>query len=325
MPRDYYDILSVPRDADAAAIKKAYRKLAKQYHPDVNPEESARNKFNEIQEAHDVLSDPDKRKRYDQFGHAGVHAHGPGAGGAGGADPFAGFRGRSSSGSSSFEFNTSGSAGFNVSDLFDQMFGGSGSNAGAGPRSSRSARQRAPHKGENLKHTVTVPFDTAIKGGNVSIKLQAGSQMQTLDIKIPAGIAHGGKLRLKGKGHPSPTGGDAGDLILTVNTATHPYFKRNGHDININVPVSITEAVFGTTVNIPTPYGHADLKIPPGTKSGSKLRLRGAGVEHTQGQRGDLFAIIQIDIPKNLSDQQTKLLEQLKDSLPNPRRDTHWR
>jgi DnaJ-class molecular chaperone len=345
MPRDYYDILGVSRSADAAAIRKAFRKLARKYHPDVDASDDAKKRFQEVQEAYDVLSDPEKRKRYDQFGHA---AFGGGGGGAGtNADPFSGFgRASSNAGPGGFSFRTDQSGEeVDLSGIFEQLFGQRGRGGGRtgqagggfggqgfggfGPFGStgtggRSSPGQAPVPGDNLRHTITIPFDVAVQGGSYTVQLQSGSQTQTIDVKIPRGINPGAKLRVRGKGQPSPTGGKPGDLILTVNVADHPYFRREGLDLYIEVPVSISEAAFGAKVDVPTLDGKATLSVPPGSSGGRKLRLRGAGIQNTKGDKGDLYAILRLHIPEKLTDKQRQLLEELAGSLPDPRAQVPW-
>ena len=340
MPRDYYEILGVPRTAEPDAIKKAYRKLAKKYHPDVNKDAGAAERFAEVQEAFEVLHDAQKRKMYDQFGHAGVNprAEDPwGAAGGGGARPGGG-GGRktyTTPGGYSFNFENLGQ-GFTLDDIFQQMFnqqaaggaggggtggapGGAGFGGARGARRGAGAAAAADVKGDDLRHDVTIPFDQAVKGGTVTIRISGPAGTQSIDVKIPRGIADGAKLRVRGKGHPSPTGGASGDLILTVHISAHPWFRRDGLDLSVDVPVSIDEAVFGATVEAPTLDGRASLKVPPGTGSGQRLRLRGAGIEDTKGSKGDLYAVIQIQPPKDLTDEQRSALEQMRGKLPNPR------
>jgi len=324
MARDYYDILGVSRQADATAIKKAYRKLAKKYHPDVNQDAEAKQKFAEVQEAYEVLSDEKKRKLYDQFGHAGVKS-GSASGGpdAGGFNPFGGGGGSwrgTNAGPGGFSFRSEGFEAEGMDDLFSQFFGGGG---GFGGRRA-GARQRPNVRGQDFEHAITVPFDTAAKGGTVALRLTISGKPQTIDVKVPKGTAHNAKLRVRGKGHPSPTGGQAGDLILTVHIAEHPYFRRVGLNLEVDVPISIAEAAFGGEVEVPTLKGRATLKVPAGSGGGRKLRLRGAGIEDTKGKQGDLYAVLRIDVPTKLTDEQRDLLEQLQPTLPNPRRDVKW-
>ncbi len=318
MARDYYDILGVARSAEPAEITKAYRRLAKKYHPDVNKSQDATDKFGEVQKAYDILKDPQKRKLYDQYGHAGVEADASAGAGAQGFDPFGGsgsFR-RSYSGPGGFTFTTD--AG-DMSELFEQMFGGRGGFARQRGSSPFGGAQASPRKPEPLRHTVTVPFQTAAQGGTVAITLSGPSGKQNLDVKIPPGTDNGAKLRLRGKGHPAPNGEPPGDLILTVRSAEHPVFRRDGLNLLLEVPIALDEAVFGATVEIPTLSGRATLKIPPRTAGGKKLRLRGAGITDAKGNAGDLLAIVQIDIPEQLTDEQTEWLKPLQGQMPNPR------
>jgi DnaJ-class molecular chaperone len=319
MARDYYDILGVGRKAEANEIKKAYRRLAKKYHPDVNKSAEAGKKFAEVQEAYEVLNDAKKRKLYDQFGHAGVNAQ-TGAG-ASGHNPFAGARQTNAGpGGFSFRWEGAGPGSEDIGDLFDQFFGGSHEFAA---RAGRSAG--ATQRGADLQHTVTVPFETAATGGTITVQLSGGDGRQTIDVKIPRGVADGARLRVRGKGHPSPSpGGKAGDLLLTIRVDGHRYFRREGLDLSVDVPISIDEAVFGATVEVPTLNGRASLKIPPGTSGGARLRLRGAGIENTKGQKGDLYAHVKIDVPRDLTAEQKQLFEQLKGGLPDPRRSVKW-
>ena len=342
MPRDYYETLGVSRAAEHAEIKKAYRKLAKKYHPDVNKDAGASEQFAQVQEAWDVLGDERKRKLYDQFGHAGVDPRAAGGfggapGGGGGGGGGGGRKVYTTPGGFSFNFEDMGQ-GFTLDDVFAQMFNqgpapGPGS-AGAGA----GRRQRGPFagnaggfggaggagavKGEDLRHRVTIPFDQAVRGGKVAIRISGSDGVQSLDVKVPRGVASGAKLRVRGKGHPSPMGGPAGDLILTIDVAPHPWFRRDGLDLSVDVPVTIDEAVFGASVDVPTLTGRATLKIPPGTSSGRKLRLRGAGIEDTKGNRGDLYAVVQVQAPSGdqLNAEQREALEKLRGKLSDPRK-----
>jgi DnaJ-class molecular chaperone len=326
MPRDYYDILEITRTAAPEAIKKAYRRLAKRYHPDVNKDTDASSRFREVQEAYDVLSDPKKRKLYDQFGHAGVQA----AATEGAGDPFGTHSHHTNAGPGGFSFR------------FDQGRRRRSVRRPlradvrrAAPRVRRASRRGAapgsagmggmgggggggPLKGEDLEHTITVPFDVAAGGGTITMQLSGPAGSQTIDVKIPKAVAEGARLRVRGKGHPSATGGATGDLILTVKIAEHPYFRREGMDLYVDVPISIDEAVFGATVEVPTLDGKAKLKVPPGTGGGRKLRLRGAGLESTKGAKGDLYAVLRIDVPAKLTDEQRAALESLRGNLPRP-------
>jgi DnaJ-class molecular chaperone len=324
MPRDYYDILGVPRSADEDSIKKAYRKLAKKYHPDRNKAPDAAEKFREAQEAYDALADPEKRKLYDQFGHAGV-----GAGGRGpGHDPFSHARPTSNAGPGGFSYRVDpgGGGNFDVGDIFEQMFGG----AKAKPRDGRRGFSpgdfgaEPPRHGDDLTHTINVAFDTAALGGTVPLQITGPEGTNTIEVKVPKGAADGAKLRVRGKGHPSNNGGPAGDLILTIKIGAHPYFTREGLDLYLDVPISIDEAVFGAAVSVPTLTGHANLKVPPLTGGGRKLRIRGAGIENSTGSKGDFYAVIRVDMPTELTEAQRAALESLKGTLPNPRQTLGW-
>lgn len=315
MPRDYYEVLSLGRDAQAAEVKKAYRKLAKQFHPDVNKAPDAQARFSEVQEAYEVLTDPEKRRLYDQFGHAGVNRGAQSGGGPGHGQG----TGRTYSGPDGFSYHVEGDGqNVNLDDIFSQFFGGGGAGGGFG-RGARAGRRRGPAAppaaGADITHEITVPFLTAAQGGNV--RLQVADQ--TLDIKIPSAITDGAKLRLRGKGMPSPQGGGPGDLLLTVHVQPHTYFTRDGLDLLLEVPLTIDEAIFGASVRIPTLDGHATIKIPPGTGSGKKLRLKNAGLFDAKGQKGDLYVVVKVDVPGTLTDEQRMALEALRGKLPNPR------
>lgn len=289
MPRDYYEVLGVKRDASADELRRAHRKLARQWHPDINKTPEAAAKFAEAQEAYDALSDADRRARYDRFGHAGLQ----GGAGAGAADqPFGG-----------------GFGGFDPSqidpEMFEQIFGGM---AGGGRARGRS---RGPSKGQDRHAEITVPFQVSILGGRHGI----GSGEHALDVQIPAGIEDGTQLRVRGQGEPGSNGGPAGDLIVTVQVATHPDFRRDGDDILREVHISIFDAVLGAKIDVPLLKGTVMLTIPPGTGSGKRLRVRGQGVRRATGASGDFLAIVQIDIPEGLSDEDRAALEAMRESV----------
>lgn len=327
MPRDYYDILGISKTADEDAIKKAYRKLAKQYHPDVNKAPDAKAKFQEIQQAYDVVRDPEKRKLYDQYGHAGPRP-GPGPG----DDPTGGFKRYSThSGAGGFNFRGAGQD-VDLNDVFEQFFGasrrgfdgagqpGAGAGAGAGANQRRGRNSR----GADIEHTHTISFDQAARGAAVTLQLTSPGGVETIEIKVPKGTADGAKLRVRGKGNPGPGRRQSGDLILTIRVGPHAYFRREGLDLYLDVPISIDEALFGTTVEIPTYESRAQLKIPAGAHEGQKLRLRGAGLEDVSGGHGDLYAVLKVDIPRELTDAQRALLEALRGKLPNARKNMPW-
>lgn len=320
--RDYYEVLGVARTASADEIKSAYRKLARQYHPDVNKSKDAPKKFSEVQEAYEVLSDDTKRQSYDRWGHAGP----------------AGAQSAYARGEPHYTWtNVAGSPGtsdFSEGDLgaiFEEIFGGAPGGVGSsGPfrgssRSSSGARARSrSSRGRDATHTITVDFLTAAIGGTETLRVERGGSTQTIDVKIPAGIADGTKLRVRGSGSPSLGGGVSGDLILVVHVGTHPVFKRDGLDILLDVPLTIAEAALGATISIPTLTGRADVTIPPGASSGQKLRLRGQGVHSESGEKGDLYAVMKIIAPKSLDPDDRAALEKLAKKLPNPRTGQGW-
>lgn len=317
-PKDYYDILGVARGASRDEVRKAYRALARKYHPDVNKEPDAAKKFNEIQEAYDVLSDDEKRKLYDQFGHAGVNA-GFGAGGAGG-DP------RRQQGAShrwSANVGTGGVGGPDLGSIFEEFFGGGGGGARSSPFGERAARPTT-HKGADHERELFISFMTAATGGREQVQLAGPDGPETVDVVIPKGIESGRKLRLRGKGHAGRAGGPRGDLILTIRVGDHPWFKRDGLDLLIDLPLSIVEATLGTSVEVPLLRGSVTIKVPAGTPSGQKLRVKGMGLESETGVHGDFYAVTQIVPPKELSPDEQKMIRDLGQRVENPRQSPPW-
>lgn len=314
--RDYYDVLGIDRNADEKTIKKAYRKLAKKYHPDTNAgNPDAADKFKEVNEAYDILSDPKKKKMYDQFGHAAFEAGAdPGAGaGAGG---FGGFQSGGNGSYQEFHFN-----GENMDDIFGDIFGnmfhgshGSGFHSGFGGSGFHSGsgfggfhQQDFPQKGSDVKASINVTFDEAAFGADKRISLSSpdGSSgaPQTLQVHIPAGIDTGKSIRLKGKGMPGTGGGEPGDLLLKVTVGTRPGYERKGSDVYTTISIPYTTAVFGGEATVPTLYGNVICKIREGMQSGSKIRLRGKGIVSMKNPsiRGDQYVTIQIQVPQNLN------------------------
>ena len=300
MAQDYYKTLDVSRTASAEEIQKAHRKLARKYHPDLNPDDKAtQNKFKEIQQAYDCLNDPEKRKLYDQFGDQYENvAAGRAAGGAPGGSSFEDiFQG---GGPEGFQF------GGDLGDLFKQFTGGGGhSRAGRG-------RSRGPVSGADLSAELTVPFNTAVLGGQATINVRRGSTPENLQVKIPAGVESGKKIRLRGQGEPSPNGGTSGDLLISITVASHPYFKRNCQNLEVRLPVTLGEAAMGAKVDLPTPGGTMSLKIPPGSSSGKRLRVKGQGVRDASGGAGDLFVELQIKLPEQLDDESRQAIERIE-------------
>jgi DnaJ-class molecular chaperone len=302
--RDYYDILGVSRSASADEIKKAYRKLSRKYHPDMAPDDkTADQKFKEVQEAYEVLRDENKRKQYDQFGHAFQHA-GPGGGGGGG-------------------YYQSGGAGGPVD--FEDLFGGGGIDLGdlfGGAFRGGKRAQPRPQKGESQRLQIEIPFHLAAVGGQHEISVQKAGKTERLTIKIPAGVDNGSVIRLGGQGNPGVHGGPAGDLLITIKVGNHPYFKRDGGNLLLEVPITLTEAALGAKVDVPTlTEGDVTVTIPPGTSSGAKLRLRGKGITPQKAtQPGDQICAIKIVAPKDLSDQEKELFKQIQQlKHDNPR------
>jgi len=287
--KDYYQLLGVPRTADADTIKKAYRALALKYHPDRNPgNKKAEETFKQINQAYDALSDPKKKSLYDEFGEVGLRE-------GFNADQFRQYQGAygGSGGAVNFEEMFGGGApgGENFASVFEQFFGG-GMPGGAHP-GGRRARPAAPRIGADLEGEVTIPLPTAVRGGEVTITVRG----ESLTVKVPPGVKQGHKLRLAGKGE-SPPGGRAGDLILTINVEEHPFFWMEGDDLQVRVPITIVEAWRGAKVKVPTPDGEVTVRIPPKTNSGAKLRLRGKGLPAGVGRAAsDLIAHVSIVLP----------------------------
>lgn len=352
--KDYYETLGVSKDASDAEIKSAFRKLAKQYHPDVSKEENAEAKFKEIQEAYAVLSDEQKRRQYDQFGHAAFDGAQGGAGGFGGFD----------------------ASGFDFSDIFDNIFGGG---FGFGGSSSRSANR--PRSGNDRLMRIRLTFEEAIYGCDKNIKLEINDKCdecdgkggfgeetcsschgsgtvtteqrtmfgtfmskttcskcnglgksfkkscsachgngrvinnKTITVNVPSGVDNGNRLRLSGKGEAGINGGPNGDLYLEFVVEEHDFYERDGDDIYLTVPITITEAVLGCKKEIPTIHGNIKLSIPAGSNNGDKQRIKGKGIDNESSRRkGDMYVILDVRIPKKLSRDQKKLFDSLDDT-----------
>ncbi len=323
--RDLYSVLGVSRSATADEIRNAYRKLARMYHPDVNSSQDAHARFNEIQEAYDVLSDEQKRRSYDRFGHAAPTA-------ASGGPHFTWSNVGGERAGPEFDYDDLGS-------MFDAFFGarsgGMGGRAGSarGPgKRARAARRSEP---EPATHEFEIDFLTAARGGTERFRVVSGSQSRTIDVTIPRGIHDGAKLRIRGAGGEASVAGGSRDLILTIRVRTHPLFRRGDPagggegepslDLYLALPLSIEEATLGATVTVPTLEGSVDLTIPPGTPSGMKLRLKGRGLG--DGRRtGDLYAVVKIVPPdgRELNASEREALQRLVRRFPGPRTGRDW-
>ncbi|MEO8496797.1 MAG: J domain-containing protein [Planctomycetota bacterium] len=318
MEEDYYKVLSIGRDASAADIQKAYRKLARKYHPDVNPDDtSAKRKFQEVQKAYEVLNDSEKREMYDRYGSSFESMGAGGPGGGPGRTHSAGAGGQTEVDFSQF-FGGGDQGGFEggFGDIFRQFGGGGGG--------TRRARQR-PRKGADLTHQLEVPFNTAVTGGEARINVKRpDGKVEAIAVKIPAGIEDGQSIRLRGQGEASPNGGPAGDILIAVKAAAHPHFRRRGNNLEVSVPVTLAEAGLGGKIDVPTPKGVITLTIPPGTSSGKRLRVKGHGVQSKE-HPGDLYAEIQIVLPNEIDAESEKLIRQL-DAIQalKPRADLRW-
>ena len=307
--RDYYEILGVSRDADENAIKKAYRKLAKKYHPDTNAGSAqAEEKFKEATEAYTVLSDPEKRKMYDRFGHAAFDGSSPGAGNAGaygsGGNGSYGYTG---SDGSYHEYHFEGA---DIDDILKNIFGGGFGGSGFG-------RNDFVRDGSDLHAEISVSFDEAVFGCDKVISLSgmdgAAAAGKSLKVHIPAGIDTGKSIRLRGKGMPG-SGGKPGDLLLKVNVGSKPGFERKDMDVYTTARIPFTTAVFGGEAAVQTLYGNVICKINPGTQSGTKIRLKGKGVVSMKNPevRGDQYVTVQIEVPKHLSENAKRKLKEFE-------------
>lgn len=295
MADDHYQTLGVPRTASAEDIRKAYRELARKYHPDLHPDdEAAKEKFKKVQAAFDVLNDPSKREMYDRYGSSFEGVGGPGAGWGGGPFPGAG-----------------GFPGGQEIDL-ESLFGGAGGFGdlfGRGrAKPARGRRRPAQMPGEDVTARIEIPFRLAIDGGKTDVRVERDGTTETITVTIPQGLPDGARMRLRGQGLPGSGGGPAGDLLLEVHVQPHPSYRRDGDTLELTLPVSLAEAIAGAKVDVPTPWGTIALRIPPGTSGGRKLRAAGMGVRHANGSKGDLIAEVQIVLP---SGAEPAALEQL--------------
>jgi curved DNA-binding protein len=313
MQEDVYKVLGVDRGASQSDIEKAYRDLARKHHPDLNPDDkSAKERFQKVQQAFEVLKDPEKREMYDRYG-SSFESMG---GGQPGGNPFTGGT------PEGFEFD--------FSQFFGERFGREGANFeeafGAAGRAGTRAPQRRM-RGRDIRHELKIPFNTAVAGGDAQISVQrADGRIETIRVKIPVGIDDGKVIRLRGQGEASADPrGETGDILISVLVSPHPCFRRNGNNLEVRVPVTIAEATLGAKVEIPSPSGVITLTVPSGTSGGSKLRVKGYGVQPTGRAPGDLLAEIQIVLPDKLSDEACEMVRRLDEEYDQkPRGDLTW-
>jgi len=292
MSKDYYSVLGLSKGASESEIKKAYRKQAQKYHPDRNPDnKQAEEKFKEITEAYAVLSDPQKKQQYDQFGDSGFHQR------FSQEDIFRGFNINDIF--QEFGFAGGGAGG---GDVFSQLFGGGHSHCGGG-------QQRRVMKGQDYNLRLAIPFRQAILGAERHVDFRVGSSQQSLKVRIPAGVEDGQRLRITGKGGPSPSGGPPGDLFLDIQIDKDPQFRREGSDLFVDVQIPYSGICLGISIEVPTLDGSKRVKVPAGMQSGGKIRLKGLGVP----DKGDLYAVITIEVPRQLSPEQENLLNSLRE------------
>jgi DnaJ-class molecular chaperone len=298
--RDPYAVLGVDRRADAETIRKAYRKLAKEWHPDVNKSSTAEDRFREINVAYEVLGDAEKRRLWDEFGEQSTRP---------GFDPAAarrygagGFRGGG--------FDGSGMEGVDIEDLLGSIFGGS--------RGAAGGFARGPARGSDQQIELTVDFMTTVLGGErvMSVRRPDGSA-ERLRVPIPAGARDGGKVRLKGQGLPPRGGGPCGDLIVVLRVLDHPHLRRDEDDLEMEVPLTVLEAIRGGSVTVPTPLGDVKVTVPPGVRSGTRMRIRGRGVQK-KPTPGDLYLILRPVVPESADPEVVAAAERLEQAYTAP-------
>jgi curved DNA-binding protein len=308
--QDYYSVLGLRRDASDKEIKQAYRRLARQYHPDVNPgDAAAEQKFKDISEAYSVLSNPDSRKKYDHFGHQAFATGFDSAFGSGG-----GFAGGYTGNLKDF---FGGRAPFEgLGSIFEELWGGG-----------RQRTQQTQVAGQDLEHPIEVSFEEAMRGTTVQVQVpRRNGSMERLQVKIPPGVDTGSKVRVAGKGEPGRYSGPPGDLYIVIRVRPHGYFTRQGNDILCEVPVTLSEALLGAKIEVPTIDGKATMSLPAGTQNGRRFRLRGKGVPPLQGGgRGDHYVTVQVVLPEKLDARSHELLEEFAARNPlQPRASMRW-
>jgi curved DNA-binding protein len=308
--RDYYETLGVPKTAGEDEIKSAFRKLARKYHPDVakaKDKASAEEKFKQINEAYEVLSDPEKRKKYDQLG---ANWNQPGGfqppPDSGGRQPGGFYQYGGGNGGVEFEF---GGTGF--SDFFEQFFGGGRGQSAFGGGFDRGAA--SVERGSDVEADIMVPLEEALNGAKRTVSFRRGGskKTETYQVKIPRGVREGQRIRLAGQGEAGARGGKSGDLFLRVRLARHPDFTVEGSDLIHEVKIEPWQAVLGAEIKVPTLEGSVRMKIPPGTQGGQRFRLRGRGLPSSTGTRGDIYVLTQIQIPKKITEAERKIWDDL--------------
>jgi curved DNA-binding protein len=306
--RDYYETLGVPKTATADEIRSAFRKLARKYHPDVaKDKKAAEEKFKQINEAYEVLSDPEKRQKYDQLGE---NWNQPGGFQSppewGGAQPGGGFyRHGTGDGGVEFEFNGTG-----FSDFFEAFFGGGRGQSAFGGFGQRAA---GAERGSDVEADIMVPLEEALHGSKrtVSLRRAGSNKVETYQVKIPRGVREGQRIRLAGQGEAGERGGKSGDLFLRVRLARHPDFTVQGSDLIHEAKIAPWQAVLGTELTVPTLEGNVRLKIPPGTQPGQRFRLRERGLPTSAGKRGDLYVEVQVAVPKKVTEKEKEIWAEL--------------
>nr|BFE28016.1 J domain-containing protein [Actinomadura rugatobispora] len=307
--RDPYEVLGVPRDADQPQIQRAYRGLAREHHPDVNKDPEAEERFKDASEAYAILSDPDKRRRYDAFGpdfervpeDVDPETWARARAGAG-AGPFGGFGGGFEGGAYEGGRYEGGFEGAGIEDLLGGLFGG---------RRAGRAGWGGPAPGADQEAELEVTVEEAYRGGRRTLTLGGGSRRRTVDVAIPPGVTDGQRIRLAGQGGRGMEGGPAGDLYLVVRLAPHPRYRVEGRDLHVDLPLAPWEAALGTTAPVDTPGGEAKVGVPPGSSSGRRLRLRGRGLPDPRGAPGDLYARVRVLVPGKLTGEERRLFEEL--------------
>jgi curved DNA-binding protein len=315
MARDFYEVLGVGRGVSKDELQAAYRKLARRWHPDVNKDPQAEDRFKEISEAYDVLSDPETRRRYDAFGEdfrrvpEDVDPEMYARAGAGGARP------AGAAGGAGFGSFDGADIGIDIEDLLSGMgFGGAGF--------SRRARPRGPVRGADSEAVLELSVEEAYRGGTHRVALTgADGESRTFTVEVPPGVTDGQRIRLAGQGGAGRAGGDPGDLYLVVRLRPHPLFRVEGRDLYVDLPLAPWEAALGADVPVPTPGGDVKVKVPPGSSSGKRLRLRGKGMPSARGRPGDAYAVIEVMVPAELTEAERRLFEELaRTSTFDPRR-----